>query len=468
MKPLLVYALLSAAGLSWCVSAFSAQNEASPTLVKRGEYLAIAGDCSACHRNPADNNPYSGGFAIESPMGLIYGSNITPSTKFGIGNYRFEDFKAVMREGRAPGGHYLYPAMPYTSFSGMSDDDLLALYSWLMLGVAPDDHPVPETRLPFPFSFRPVMAFWNALFLDNSPVTGGDAAPGSVERGEYLVKTLTHCSTCHTPRNGIMGEENDRFLSGGKVGSWTAPNITPDPQAGIGNWSEADLVTYLRSGVLHGKAVAGGEMGTAAQNSFSQMQESDLRAIARYIRQIPAISGPPRHRSGNDRPVAVLADVETGIHHGLNGYLSRDEMTGARLYNGACASCHASDGRGTGDGFYPPLAGSSAVTSPDPSNLIMTMAEGIDRHTAAGHAFMPEFKTQLTTEELARLASYVSQTFGGTATTITPEVVEQTLKGEGGGSWLIRYASALSWAGIGVVILLGLWGTIAWRRRHRK
>ncbi|WP_434126547.1 c-type cytochrome [Klebsiella quasipneumoniae] len=206
-------------------------------------------------------------------------------------------------------------------------------------------------------------------------------------------------------------------------------------------------------------------MGTAVQNSFSQMQESDLQAIARYIRQILAISGPPRHLSGNDRPVAVLADVETGIHHGLNGYLSRDEMTGARLYNGACASCHASDGRGTGDGFYPPLAGASAETSPDPS---MTIAEGIDRHSAAGHAFMPEFRTQFTEDELARVASYVSQTFGNTATIITPEVVRKTLKGEVGGSWLIRNACVLSLVGIVGGILLGIWGGIVWCRRRRK
>lgn len=348
----------------------------------------------------------------------------------------------------------------------MSDDDLLALYSWLMLGVAPDDHPVPETRLPFPFSPRPVMALWNALFLDHSPVAGSDAAPGSIERGEYLVKTLTHCSTCHTPRNALMAEQGDRFLAGGKVAGWTAPNITPDPQAGIGRWSEAELVSYLRSGALHGKAIAGGEMGTAVQNSFSQMGERDLQAIARYIRHIPAISGPARH-AGNAQPVVRLADIETGIGRGLNDYLSRDDMTGAQLYNGACAACHASDGRGSGDGFYPPLPGSSAVTSPDPSNLIMTIAEGIDRRTATGHTFMPEFKSQFTTAELARVAGYVSQTFGHTATAITPEMVERTLKGEGASSWLIRYASILSWAGIGGIILLIILGWGAYRRRQR-
>uniref|UniRef100_A0A8R2HBG0 Uncharacterized protein n=1 Tax=Acyrthosiphon pisum TaxID=7029 RepID=A0A8R2HBG0_ACYPI len=223
--------------------------DASPDLVKRGEYLATAGDCSACHRDPHSGKPFSGGYAIQSPMGMIYGSNITPSKTAGIGNYSLADFTAVMRKGKAPGNHYLYPAMPYTSFAGLSDEDIHALYSYLMLGVPADNHPAPETDLPFPFSFRPVMAMWNLLFLDSKAVPGSNAASGSAERGEYLVRTLAHCSTCHTPRNGMMAEQGDRFLSGGKVGSWTAPNITPDAQAAAPIVSQGKLWGVVTSDI---------------------------------------------------------------------------------------------------------------------------------------------------------------------------------------------------------------------------
>ncbi len=442
--------------------------DASPNLVKRGEYLATAGDCSACHRDPHSGKPFSGGYAIQSPMGLIYGSNITPSKTAGIGDYSLADFTDVMRKGKAPGNHYLYPAMPYTAFAGLSDEDIHALYSYLMLGVPADDHPAPETDLPFPFSFRPVMAVWNLMFLDSSAVPGSDAAAGSAERGEYLVRTLAHCSTCHTPRNGMMAEQGDRFLSGGKVGSWTAPNITPDAQAGIGDWSEAEIVTYLRTGALHGKAIAAGEMGTAVQNSFSKMQQSDLEAMAHYLKKVPAIGGSDRKAPAVTSQPTPLSAIETGMKDDIKDYVSGDAMSGAQLYNGACATCHASDGRGTHDAqrFYPSLVGSSAVLSDDPANLIMTIAEGVDRKTEEEHAFMPEFRTQLSQAELAKVADYVSTNFGNPHHAITTADVEKTLKGESG-SWLVRYAHALSMIG-GIVALLVIVVALVIVLRRRK
>jgi mono/diheme cytochrome c family protein len=442
--------------------------DASPDLVKRGEYLATAGDCSACHRDPHSGKPFSGGYAIQSPMGMIYGSNITPSKTAGIGDYSLADFTDVMRKGKAPGNHYLYPAMPYTAFAGLSDEDIHALYSYLMLGVPADDHPAPETDLPFPFSFRPVMAVWNLMFLDSSAVPGSDAAAGSAERGEYLVRTLAHCSTCHTPRNGMMAEQGDRFLSGGKVGSWTAPNITPDAQAGIGDWSEAEIVTYLRTGALHGKAIAAGEMGTAVQNSFSKMQQSDLEAMAHYLKHVPAIGGSDRKAPAVPPQPTPISAIETGMKNDINDYVSGDAMSGAQLYNGACATCHASDGRGTHDAqrFYPSLVGSSAVLSDDPANLIMTIAEGVDRKTEGDHAFMPEFRTQLTQAELTKIADYVSTNFGNPHHAITRADVEKTLKGESG-SWLVRYAHALSIIG-GIVALLVIVLVFIMMLRRRK
>ncbi|NIF23746.1 cytochrome c [Candidatus Pantoea multigeneris] len=467
MKRIMNIALMTAGLLLSAHSVMAADSEASASLVKRGEYLAVAGDCSACHRNPQSGKPFSGGFAIQSPMGMIYGSNITPSKTAGIGNYSLADFTAVMREGKAPGNHFLYPAMPYTAFAGMSDDDLHALYSYLMLGVPADDHAAPETSLPFPFSFRPVMFFWNMLYLDKTAVKGSDAPAGSADRGEYLVKTLAHCSTCHTPRDGMMGEESAHFLGGGKVGSWTAPNITPDVHSGIGSWSEDEIVTYLRTGALHGKAIASGEMGTAVQNSFSHLDQSDLQAMAHYLKQVPAISTTDRQAPAQAPQPTPISAVETGMRNTIEDYVSGKEMSGAQLYNGACAACHAADGRGTHDAqtFFPSLVGSSAVVSPDPSNLIMTIAEGVNRNTAEGHAFMPTFKEQFTTEELTKVANYVSVTFGNPAHVITEADVKQTLQGDSG-SWLIRYAGVMAWCGIAIAFVLVLWVIFTLRRRR--
>lgn len=456
------------AAASLLVAGLAQAQDASPDLVKRGEYLATAGDCSACHRDPHSGQPFSGGYAIQSPMGMIYGSNITPSKTAGIGNYSLADFTDVMRKGKAPGNHYLYPAMPYTAFAGLSDEDIHALYSYLMLGVPADDHPAPETDLPFPFSFRPVMAVWNLMFLDSRAVPGSDAAAGSAERGEYLVRTLAHCSTCHTPRNGMMAEQTDRFLSGGKVGSWTAPNITPDAQAGIGDWSEAEIVTYLRTGALHGKAIAAGEMGTAVQNSFSKMQQSDLAAMARYLKQVTPTGGADRKAPAVAPQPTPLSAIETGMKANINDYVSGEGMSGAQLYNGACATCHASDGRGTHDAqhFYPSLVGSSAVLSDDPANLIMTIAEGVDRKTEGDHAFMPEFRTQFSQAELAKVADYVSTNFGNPQHAVTAADVEQTLKGESG-SWLVRYAHVLSIIGGAVALLVIILALIIVLRRRK-
>ena len=455
--------------LSLCGAAHAATADADPALVQRGAYLATAGDCAACHQNPTHGDGFSGGYALQSPLGTIYGSNITPSLKYGIGQYSLEDFTRVMRKGVAPGNHYLYPAMPYTAFAGMSDDDLKALYSYLMLGVKPVDKPAPETKLGFPFSLRPAMFFWNALFLNQGVVPGADAAPGSSERGEYLVKTLAHCSTCHTPRNLMMAESGDKLLAGGKVNGWTAPNITPDPAAGIGNWRQDEIVTYLKTGALHGKAIAAGEMGTAVSASFSKLDDSDLLSIARYLRGVPPINnGETTPRSGGTHSApAPLGQIETGMSADIRSYIDTANMSGAQIYNGACAACHGNDGRGTQDAqhFYPSLVGSSAVGSADPANLIMTVAEGVNRVTPAGHAFMPAFANQFTSAELTKVVDYVSTAFGSPTHHVSQRTVEETLQ-SGQPNALLRYAGAIIWAGVAVVAL-GVAGFSIRRRKKR-
>lgn len=461
-----LFSLLGAAALTVAALPASAQ-EADPSLVTRGEYLATAGDCAACHGNPKTHEKFAGGYAVESPLGIIYGSNITPSKTDGIGNYSLADFARVLRKGIAPGNHFLYPAMPYTAFAGMSDDDIKALYAYFMLGVKPVDEKAPETKLGFPFSIRSVMFGWNLLFAHQDVVPGSTGAPGSAERGKYLVDTLTHCSTCHTPRGTLMQEDMGKFLGGGKVGTWTAPNITSDVNSGIGSWGADDIYTYLKTGMLHGKADAAGEMGTAVTLSLSKLTDDDLHAIAAYIKTVPPVSdGSGASRFASTSKPAPVSSVERPMG-GISTYVGSAGMSGAQLYNAACATCHMNDGRGTQDSrhFFPPLVGTSAVGAADPSNLILTIAYGVDRNLPDGHVFMPTFHNQLSNGDLAKVADYVSTAFGDPSHHVTEKDVDIALAG-GKPNWLLKNADSFSIAGIFLAIIVVVL-IVAWLTRPR-
>lgn len=431
-------------------------NPIDANTIQRGQYLAIAGDCAACHTNPDDSNPYSGGFAVNSPMGKIYGANITPSKVNGIGNYSLEDFSRALREGVAPGGKYLFPAMPYTAFSGLSDEDIHALYVYFMKGIPPVDHNVSETDLGFPF-IRPAMIGWNILFLNKNTIAGSAEGATPIQRGEYLVKTLGHCSTCHTPRNSFAAEKMSEFLSGGKVGAWTAPNITPDNKTGIGEWSNDDIFTYLKTGQLHGKAYADGDMGLAVQNSFSKLTDEDLRAIAAYLKQIPPISIPSQARNGKkvDDHI-IIHDVEMGQPNDYNTNFDLSHMTGTEIYNGACATCHGADGQGalSGSNAFPPLRGTTTVNATDPSNLIMTINNGVNRTTNSRQVFMPAFKNQFDEEQLQKVADYVTAHFSVDGHHVSRSQINQALSGGPKPGFLLENAKTLSIAGFFIILLL--------------
>lgn len=454
-----IFALGFAAALGMATAGPVLAQDADPALVEQGHQLAIAGDCAACHRDPQSGNPYAGGFGVASPLGVIYGSNLTPSKTNGIGNWSFEDFTNAVRKGRV-GTHFLYPAMPYTAFSGISDADMKALYSYFMLGVKPDDHKVAETDLGFPFNIRLMMAGWDFLYGGTKPAA---AAPASgVERGKYLVDTLAHCSTCHTPRNEMMAEDMSRYLGGGKVGSWTAPNISSDKVAGIGNWTEDELVTYLKTGALHGKAIAAGEMGTAVQNSFSKMSDQDIRDIAAYIKSVPPVPSPattPRSGWTKSAPTPVDTLEKPIAETDYKKATDLSDMSGAELYQGACSTCHGYDGRGTADHRLPSLVGSSAVGSPDASNLVMTITEGVNRRVGDKHIFMPafgpqdtEFGPQFGPEQVAKVANYVATSFGSPDRHITTDDVNEIYASATKKSFLI--ANVKTFMGVGIVVVI--------------
>ncbi|WP_172327985.1 cytochrome c [Mangrovicoccus sp. HB161399] len=438
--------------------ASAAAAQSADDLAARGAYIARAADCSACHTDPAGGEPFAGGYAIASPMGPIIATNITPSKTFGIGGWTEEEFGRALRRGVAPGGAHLYPAMPYPSYAKMADADVKALYAYFTQAVAPvEEAPAAQTELPFPFSQRALMIGWNLLF---APEPGWTAPAGLSEeeaRGAYLADALEHCSTCHTPRGVLMNEQGARYLGGGSLGSWRAPNITPDMATGIGSWSRNEIVSYLRDGIAIGKGSAAGPMAEAVEHSLSHLEDSDLQAIAAYLKTVPAVSSPV-DRAGAAEPLPVgLASYETTDWQGNPDHASalaeHGTTDGATLYNAACAACHGVDGQGAPDGHFPSLSAVSSVTSKDPSNLVMTIAEGISRHDAAGYTVMPGFSKDLGNAQIAALASYVTATFSGSDATVG-EAEVATIRSGGGTPWLVRNAAWLTWAGIAAALLV--------------
>lgn len=448
----LLTAVLFTAG---CFGSFSASaaDEHSAQLIEQGRYLATAADCGACHRQTQEEGaPYAGGYAIDSPMGRIIASNITPSKQFGIGNYSEAQFADAVRKGIAADGSHLYPAMPYTAYHAMTDADIHALYTYFMQGVKPVDHaPSQKTALSFPFNIRQMMWGWNLLFSSQKPFEKQPGASDELNRGKYLVEVLGHCSTCHTPRNMMMSEISDKNLSGSPLGGWYAPNITP-ASSGIGDWSQQDIVTYLKTGHLAGKAQAAGPMAEAVEHSFRYLSDSDLNAIAAWIKQVPAINTATAQTQAT---LPATPDINQVVHgQGDQASLADSSSTdGAEIYNGACASCHGLQGQGTKDNFYPSLTHNSAVSSATAQNLVMTIIEGIQRKGSDSDVAMPAFKQQLTNAQIASVASFVRQHFAGIEQPVAAEQVKTWREG-GEKPFIVKYMSLL--IGLGALVVIAI------------
>ncbi len=408
-------------------------------LANHGAYIARTADCMACHRED-----YSGGVAIETPIGNIYSTNITPSKTHGIGNYTEADLKKALHKGRAP-GHQIYPAMPYPSYHGMTDDDISALFAYFQTVPVVDKPPEKTTHLPFPLNIRSLMLAWNVI---NVPSTENrtDLTPVQ-QRGEYLVNNLEHCGTCHTPRNLTQGLDKDRYLSGAPLGKWFAPNITPDNDTGIGRWSESDIVTYLRTGKLDKRAYAGGPMAEAVGHSTRYLTDEDLSAMANYLKVVPAIKTDdyliPVNIARLPNPVSAsitynlleqkdyLAKAKANTSHfssNTNDSTINNSHSSKSLYLANCASCHGVDGYAQPDARYASIVGLSSIRRVKPDALIGVIAFG------AKGAFntapkMPGFEKDLSAAQIASITNYVRVNFGGLATSeVTAADVKRVIK----------------------------------------
>ncbi|MDO1583366.1 c-type cytochrome [Rhizobium oryzicola] len=449
------------------VGTVCAQDASRPQaeLIARGRYLAMAADCAACHTAPEGGQPYAGGYGIQSPLGTIFSTNITPSKVNGIGEYTEADFARAVRAGVAKDGTHLYPAMPFTAYAKLSDTDISALYAFFKNEVKPVDQASRKTELPFPFSIRASMAVWNMLFLSNERFQPDAARSADWNRGAYLAEALEHCSTCHTPRNLFMAEDTRSALSGGTVGPWSAPNITSDKTSGIGGWSDAELLQYLRTGHVAGKAQAAGPMAEDVEHSLQHLTDADLRALVTYLRGTkPVASSDKQPRYSFGKPSASEASLR-----GLPGQAPAEN--GFHVFSGACANCHQADG--SGNAHYPSLFNNTATGADNPDNLISTILFGLNRTVDGVPVFMPafgpdaSFTDRLSDKDVADVSNYVLSQFGNAAVKVGPEDVARVREG-GRKPFLALAAPYIAPIAVVVaVILLVFIGLVVARGRRR-
>jgi fructose 5-dehydrogenase cytochrome subunit len=446
-------------------------NPDQTALLEQGRYLAIAGDCAACHTKPGGGEPFAGGYDIMSPFGAIVATNITPSKVAGIGGYTEAQFASALRQGIRADGAHLYPAMPYTSYSRMTDADVHALYAFFMNGVAPVDETPPQTKLPFPFNVRLLMIGWNMLFLDDRRFTPDASKSADWNRGAYLTDVMEHCNACHTPRNLLMAESNDKAYAGGPVGTWYAPNITSDPVSGVGGWSNAEVIQYLKTGIAHGKGQAAGGMAEAVQNSLQFLTQDDLAAIAVYLKSVPPIRNP-----GETKPAYAHgqpANFEPELRGKAKQTSGSPIVSSEALFSGYCASCHQPTGGGTPNQSYPALFHNTATGGINADNMVSAILFGVDRMVGDRHAFMPRFDDSsfvqsLSDEQIAKISTFVAQEFGNPRLNVTAADVA-TIRAGGPTSPLALVSTyavpALVVVAVAIIALVAL--LLIRRQRHR-
>lgn len=385
-----------------------AQAAADQALVQRGEYLARAGDCIACH-SAAGKAAFAGGLAIDSGHGIIYSTNITPDRQHGIGNYTQQQFSAAVRKGMRADGSHLYPAMPYPSYAKISDDDMHALYAYFMNGVKPVASTPPATDMSFPFNMRWGMGVWNYFFASDQPFKAQDGWSAQVTRGAYLVEGLGHCGSCHTPRGVAMNEKalasaDVKFLAGGELGDWPVPSLR-----GLPRWSDQDIVDYLQTGRNKSASVAG-EMTSVVEHSTSHLKDEDLKAVAAYLKVLSPV--PARGASVQPQGVPVTIAKLTA---------AKDLTLGERLYLDNCAACHFVTGKGA-NRIFPELDGATVINAENPTALLHVMMSGArtpSTDKAPSILVMPGFARRMTDSEVAALATFLRQGWGNQAAAVS-------------------------------------------------
>jgi mono/diheme cytochrome c family protein len=388
------------AGLAAVTPAAAASD---PSLIAQGQYVSRLADCGACHTR-AGGTPFAGGLAIGTPFGSVTSTNITPDRETGIGGWSDEDFYRAVTDGIGPGGEYLYPAMPFTSYTKMTRSDVLAVKTYLF-SLPPVHAPRAPNGLAFPFDIRSTMIAWRALYFHSGVYQSDPKRSAEWNRGAYLVEGPGHCGECHSPRNILGATEAQHSLAGGRDENWLAPNISADPRWGVGNRSVSDIVTFLKTGAHDTQGVAFGPMAEVVHDSLGYVATADLQAIAVFLK-----SGPERTSSPADK-------VTSG----------NDLQHGQTLYLANCSKCHQADGKGF-PGAIANLAANPAVTAAQPDDIINIVLIG--QRGVGTYGTMPSFAAALSDRDIADVANYLRSGWGNSAPMNATPALVASLRGK--------------------------------------
>ncbi len=361
-------------------------------LAARGEYLTRAGNCVACHTDRG-GAPWAGGRALATPFGTVYAGNLTPDARTGLGAWTDDDFWRALHHGRSRDGRMLYPAFPYTHYTRITRADADAMYAFLRT-VPPVDRENTPHALRWPYSTQAALAVWRALYFRPGGHREEAARGADWNRGAYLVQGLGHCSACHSARNA-WGASEVLDLSGGMIPmqAWYAPSLASPAQAGVAQWDDADIVQLLRTGRAP-QASTLGPMAEVVRHSTQHLEDTDLRAMAVFLKSVPQVDPPSPPRT---------APATAGVM-----------QRGERLYGDHCAQCHGERGEGV-PGAYPRLAGNRAVTLPVTANLVQVTIHGAYPPATAGNPRpfgMPPFALTLSDADIAAVLSFVRGAWG--------------------------------------------------------
>lgn len=374
--------------------------------IKRGEYIALTSDCVACHQTKDRKEDLSGGFAVETPFGTLYSSNITPDKETGIGNWTEQQFADAVMNGKGPNGP-LYPAMPYTSYVKMTDQDIHDLWNYLQT-VTPVKNKVVENQLAFPFNIRYLMLGWKRLFFDASQLQNDTGKSAQWNRGRYLVEGAAHCSMCHTPRNPFGAEIKSKNYTGANLQNWFAPSLRNSKVHGLGNWSEKDIVSYLKTG-SNRLTVASGPMAEAINASFQYFHDDDLVAMANYVKSLP------------DHGVAKPKSIDAANPQMING---------KKVFIDNCIACHVINGEGISS-MIPAFKDNGTIqgqSSESMTHILLNGSKGaITRFNPTGAA-MPAFAWKLTDTQIADVLTYIRNEWGNAAQAVSPKEVKEMRK----------------------------------------
>jgi mono/diheme cytochrome c family protein len=372
-------------------------------LIAKGQYLARAGDCIACHTNPGEAL-FAGGLPMPTPFGTLYSTNVTPDRDTGIGSWNADQFYAALHTGRFPDGGLIYPAMPFGSYTKVTREDSDAIFAYLS-SVPPVHQPNRPNELRFPYNNRELILGWRTLFFSEGEYQPNPAMSADWNRGAYLVEGLGHCSMCHSPINALGGSSASQAFEGGLIPmqNWYAPSLTSNKEAGLGEWSIAEIVELLRNGVSHRGAVYG-PMAEVVFDSLQYLNDADVRAMAIYLKSLGAGHPPAPEISTVPPPEGSL--------------LLR---FGQDVYGRHCATCHAADGSGMPPD-YPPLAGNPSIQMASAVNPIRMVLNGGFPPGTDGNPRpygMPPFAQTLSDDEVAAVVTYIRSAWGNRGTPIS-------------------------------------------------